>query len=188
MRRAPCGLKRREAPLRDDVKGSGGGHHLRECAHDEQKTQHHFIWRNVRKGAHKGLGEALNDRLQMTFEDALEDRLLLEVEHPDDEARNHGAGFEDGTQEGVEEIFDGHGFAVCFGFEGGEKFEAAVVDRGGAAGNSGIEESFLGLEVVVDGGEVDGGSSGDHAEGSGVEAVIGEEEFGGIEDTVFGRG
>lgn len=170
------------------MKGFGSGHQLSERSQDKLHAQHHFLLRKVRKGTPEGLGEALHDGLQMPLEDAFEDRLLLQVEHADHEPGNHATGFEDGTQERIEEVFDGYGLVTSFGFVPGEEFETAAIDGCGAAGNRGIEESFLGLEMVVDGGEIDAGMGGDHAEGGGVKAVIGEEEFGGIEDAVFGGG
>ena len=48
------------------------------------------------------------------------------------------------------------------------------------------DQRVLGLEMVVDGGEVDAGFGGDGAERGGLEAVAGEEALGGIKDTILG--
>ena len=66
-----------------------------------------------------------------------------------------------------------------------EHLEPFFVQRLDAAGDDGVDQAVLGLKVVVDGGEVHIGFSGDVAEGSGIEAIFPEQLFRSVEDAGF---
>src|SRR5260370_201011 len=72
------------------------------------------------------------------------------------------------------------------GLGGGEQSEAGRVQRIQKPGDHRVEQRFFRLEVVIDCSEVDAGFGGDGAERSRLDAVMGEEPFGRVEDTVFG--
>jgi hypothetical protein len=86
---------------------------------------------------------------------------------------------EGGDEKGFEGLFDGEWLAGGLGLGAVEHGEAFVIDGGSFAHDDGVEEGFLAFEVVVDGGEVDAGVCDDLADGDGVEALCGEEAFGG---------
>jgi hypothetical protein len=53
------------------------------------------------------------------------------------------------------------------------------------AGNHSVDQAVFGLEMVVDGSQIDVGFGGDIAQGSGFETIQSEEFLGSIEDPAF---
>jgi hypothetical protein len=88
-----------------------------------------------------------------------------------------------GPEERVEDRLDGQARQLL---ERIEHLEPAVVDRLDQAADNRGEEGLLGLEVVVDGGQIHFGVGGDGAERGSVEAVASEDAFGGVEDAGLG--
>ena len=64
--------------------------------------------------------------------------------------------------------------------------QPALVDGPGAADDDSQSEGLLGLEMIVDGGEVYAGPGGDIAEGGRGETVLGKEALSSVEDAVLG--
>ncbi len=67
-----------------------------------------------------------------------------------------------------------------------KQFEPLFVDGIELAHHDDHDELLLGLEVVIDGGEVDLSHGGDATQGGGLETIGDEEGFGSVEDAFFG--
>jgi hypothetical protein len=63
-----------------------------------------------------------------------------------------------------------------------QHFEAPPVDRLDSARDHGVDQTFLGLEMIVYGGEIDLRLGGDVAQGSRLETIQSKQLFSGIED------
>jgi hypothetical protein len=92
-----------------------------------------------------------------------------------------GRGLQHRAQEGLHQALQGHRRAGL-GLVAVEGLDALAVQDLGAPQEHGVEQSPLVAEVVVQQRAIDPGAAGDLAHGDRVEAVLGEQRFGGVQD------
>lgn len=86
----------------------------------------------------------------------------------------------------LQNLLNGNGPSAGFLFEARQHGDALLVDGLNAAAKNRQNQFVFGGKVIIDGAEVDFGGGGKMAEGSGAEAVGGEEALGGIENGELG--
>ncbi len=90
--------------------------------------------------------------------------------------------FKDGAQHRVQKLIERDRSAAGFGFASIQHCEAALVDGIQSAGNHGVHQSFLGLEMIVDGRQIHACFRGNGPERGGFDSLMCEKTLGGIED------
>jgi len=167
----------------------GSGHGVSQRANSEMDTPGQLVERQVWQRALEGRIKALSHGFELLTIEPGRKVARLGINAADQ--RNEFVGvaadqFQDGAQEGVHYAFERYGGTAGFSLIRVKKGEALGVHRAHAPADHGLDERLLGLEVVVNGRQVDARFGGDGAQGGGLEAVAGEEALGGIEDPILG--
>ena len=177
----------------DEGGGAVTGDHFRPAHQVDHGAdgQHHAPGHGGRvkpgHGPAEGVAEAADHGVHVLDEDFADDVVGHGVEAAHELAVVGGRlalGVDHGAEKGFEDAFQRQLPVGMLGLESVEHLEAADIHRIEAACDQGFQEGFLRLEVVVDGGQVDAGFGGDCSKGD-VETALGDEAFGGVENSNF---
>ncbi len=145
------------------------------------RRQKRFFRRKFGERLANGLRETLGHMLQVLFINPVDELIRVRQDAADERDGGKHLQHEQRRQEGFDDLL--HAGRMPGGIQ---HFEAALVDGQDAALDDGVDQTVFGLEVIVDGGQIDLRFGGDIAQGSGIETIHTKEFFGSVQDAGFG--
>src|SRR5712691_8029324 len=154
---------------------------MRHRASHEVHPPHPLPWRQIRERFREGLGEALRNHREVLLEDTLEEELRRRKNPPQQQNQRRHRLFDDRAKKCLHDLLDG-----WIGPGRVEHLQAPAVDRLDPPLDRGVDEAFLGLEMVVHSSKIYLGFRSDVAQGGGLEAILSKEFLCRIEDLGLG--